>query len=233
VQGDFAVEVADPASQQVEGQRGQLPFGNRARLIGCAAAAGAGAGAGVGVGQAQAGVEQPGFGQPAQLVPQLGWGGDDQGADLGQRPLAGLDRGAAGDEGHPRRFPRSAGLGPTRMGPFFGQRLTGGADGVLGVGAFPAAARRPLGPLRLDDFLAGLAQRLGQARAVAAGSLDRPGPRSGHRGGPERDQRQQAALGGVKATGAQHPPHRGTRRRGVLFAVRVHPDHPVDPVGHR
>ena len=67
-----------------------------------------------------------------------------------------------------------AGLGLRQPGA--GQGVAGGAFGVDRVGLRPGPAGRADRAVQLDDQLAGIGQVPGQAGAVAAGALHRPGP---------------------------------------------------------
>jgi hypothetical protein len=66
-----------------------------------------------------------------------------------------------------------AGAGPARVGS--GEGVAGGAHGVQRIRPGTVAAGGPLGPVELDDVLAVTGQGAGEAGAVAAGALDRPG----------------------------------------------------------
>jgi hypothetical protein len=78
----------------------------------------------------------------------------------------------AGGQQDPQGLAGIAGTRPGVVGG--GQGLACGAHGVQLVG-LAATAPGPPGPVNLDDQVPGAGESSGQARAVRAASLDRPG----------------------------------------------------------
>ncbi len=113
---------------------------------------------------------------PPELRAQLFRGGDDEGEDLLLSDPRCLDRGAPGGQQHRERLALTC--RPRRAEPGARERFARGPDGVERVGLRAVAAPGSLGAVQLDDELAAACQVAGQAGAVAAGSLDRPGPQT-------------------------------------------------------
>jgi hypothetical protein len=104
-------------------------------------------------------------------------GGDGHGQQLPGRGGGGLNRGPPCGQAHLQHRPPRAGLGLGQSGA--GQCVAGGTVSVDRIGLGPGPARRPLGPVQLHDQFAGVSEMTGQAGAVAAGALHRPGPQPG------------------------------------------------------
>jgi hypothetical protein len=82
-----------------------------------------------------------------------------------------LDRTGAGELQHPQRLPLAPLAWTGQL--LAAECLPAGPDGVQGV-ALGLGAAAPLGPVDLGHPLAMVQQEAGQARAVAAGALQRP-----------------------------------------------------------
>jgi hypothetical protein len=104
---------------------------------------------------------------------QLLGGGDDESEDLLLSDRRCLDRGAPGGEQHRECLPLTG--RPRCADPGARERFAR-ADGIQRVRLGAVAALGSFRPVQLDDELVDACEVAGEAGAVTAGSLDRPGP---------------------------------------------------------
>jgi hypothetical protein len=99
---------------------------------------------------------------------------DHQAEDLLLGLGGGIDRGAASSQQHRQCLAFGPAAGSSQ--PRSSHRFTSGSDRIERIRLRTVAARCPLRAVQLDDDLRHLQQVTAQTGAVAAGSLDRPGP---------------------------------------------------------
>ena len=112
-----------------------------------------------------------------------------------------------------------------------GQRFPGRADGVQGIALGSATPQRPLGPAHLHHPLTSGLQEGGQPGAIAASTLHRPAPPTGHLRPGEVEQATIAGRIRAHRRLGEQTPDRVGGGRGEGVAVGVDADHPVDGAG--
>jgi len=139
--------------------------------------------------------------------------------------LGDLDGAAAGKVQHPQCFPMATLAWAGEL--VTGQRFPAGADGVQRV-ALGSAAAASLGSVDLDHPFAMGEQEAGQARAVAAGALQRPAATTRSVLAGDRQQLLVAGLAAWDLQLRQQPAVGVQDRRGVAVAVGVDADDGID-----
>ena len=139
--------------------------------------------------------------------------------------------GPSGAQQHPQRLAVAALAGGCQLLGLLTEDVTGGSDGVDGVGLGAGAPWRSLGPGDLDQLLAVGAEEGGQARAVAAGALDGPAATAWQLGSGEVEQRLVADGIGTDRGLRQEAADRGEGGGGQGVAVGVDADDAIDELG--
>jgi hypothetical protein len=111
---------------------------------------------------------------PRNRFRRVSGGGDHQAEQLPLGITGARGGRLAGGQQHRQGLPVPVRPGRAQIVPR--QGFPGCADGVEGAGLGAVAPLGALGPVQLDDGLVPLGQDRGQAVAVPAGALDRPGP---------------------------------------------------------
>jgi hypothetical protein len=158
--------------------------------------------------------------------PHLLGGGDHQGAQL---PLRGGDRvhGAAPcGQQRGQRGPLRPGLGRGQPNP--GQGVAGGAFSVDHIGLGPAATGRSNRAVQLHDHFPGVGEVAGQSGAVAASTLDRPGPQPTVALGQLQQLGVAIGISCDRDRGQQRAGIDRDQRGGVSIGVGVDPDDELD-----
>jgi hypothetical protein len=135
---------------------------------------------------------------------------------------------APGGQQHPQRLVVAPLADCSQLLGQLAEGVTGSADGVDRIGLGAAALRRPLGSASLDQMLTAAAQEGGQARAVAAGALDRPAAPASQMDVGEAEQGLVAGRVGAHGGLAQDAADRAERGGGQTVAVGVNADHAID-----
>jgi hypothetical protein len=165
-------------------------------------------------------------GLPAEACAHRLRGGDDHRQQLPLRGGGSLDRGPPCGQAHLQRGPLGTGLGLSQPGA--SQRIASGALGVDRVGLGPGSSRGPLRAIEFDDQLISVGEMPGQAGAVAAGALHRPGAQAGVLLGQGNQLAVAVRVGGHGRSGQHGPVSCIKDRGGVCLTVGVDADDDLD-----